>query len=132
MSIMNIMRILACLPLVASLGGCLTENPFTDYFHRTDTIKMDVGNAPNVNIATQTIDPWPPYVGNRRIPADAERMGAAVQKTHRPSAGGAGGAGGAGAGIGGAGGVGGAGLGAGAGAGAGAATGAAGGTATAQ
>jgi hypothetical protein len=133
---MRITRILACLPLLASLGGCLTENPFAEYFHRTDTIKMDAGDAQNVNIATQTIDPWPRHVGNRRIPADAERMGAAVQKTHRPSqgAGGAGGGGGAagGAGLGaGAPGAGGAG-GAGAGAGSGAGTGTTGGTATSQ
>jgi hypothetical protein len=124
---MRIIRILACLPLVAALCGCLTENPAAEYFHRSDTITMDAGNAANANIATQTVDPWPRYVGNRRIPVDAERMGAAVQKTHRPSQTGAGGGGGGGLGAGaaGAGGAGGAGAGIGAAGGTGAAGGAA-------
>jgi hypothetical protein len=130
---MRIIRILACLPLLATLGGCLTENPFAEYFHRTDTITMDAGNSQNVNIATQTVDPWPRNVGNRRIPADAERMAAAVQKTHRPSQqGGAGAGGAAGGGAAGAGAAGGTGTGTGTGAGTGTTTGATGGTATGQ
>ena len=103
----------ALLVLSASvLGGCSDI-----YFDRRETIALSADDHLQANKVEQMVDPWPRYVGNRRIPADAERMGAAVQKTHRPSAGGAGGAGGAGAGIGGAGGVGGAGLGAGAGSG---------------
>ena len=126
---MRIIRILACLPMAAALGGCLTEDPAAEYFHRIDTITMDAGNAPNVNMATQTVDPWPRNVGNRRIPADAERMAAAVQKTHRPGqqAGGGGAGGGLGGGAGG--GAGGGGLGGGLGTGTGTSTGA-GGTGT--
>jgi hypothetical protein len=79
----------ACLPLAAALGGCwgtVTENPAAEYVRRTDTIVPDAGEAMKVNAVTHVIDPWPPYVGDRRIPADGERMVTAVQRTHRPSA----------------------------------------------
>ena len=37
-------------------------------------------NAKNVNAATHVIDPWPRYVGNRRIPGNGERMSGAVER----------------------------------------------------
>ena len=86
---MRIARLLACLPLAGALGGCwgtVTENPAAEYVRRTDTIVPDAGEAMKVNAATHVVDPWPPYVGDRRIPADGERMVTAVQRTHRPSA----------------------------------------------
>jgi len=86
---MRIARLFACLPLAAALGGCwgtVTENPAAEYVHRTDTIVPDAGEAMKVNAATHVIDPWPRYVGDRRIPADGERMVTAVQRTHRPAA----------------------------------------------
>ena len=33
-----------------------------------------------MNAATHIIDPWPRYVGNRRIPANGERMAGAVER----------------------------------------------------
>src|SRR5262249_15555156 len=87
-SVMRIARLLACLWLAAALGGCwgtVTENPAAEYFRRTDTIVPDAGEAMKVNAVTHVVDPWPPYVGDRRIPADGERMVTAVQRTHRPS-----------------------------------------------
>jgi len=33
-----------------------------------------------VNAATHVIDPWPPYVGNRHIPGNGERMANAVRR----------------------------------------------------
>ena len=86
---MRIARLFACLPLAAALGGCwgtVTENPAAEYVHRTDTIVPDAGEAMKVNAATHVVDPWPRYVGDRRIPADGERMVTAVQRTHRPAA----------------------------------------------
>ena len=95
---MRIARLLACLSLAAALGGCwgtVTENPAAEYVRRTDTIVPDAGEAMKVNAATHVVDPWPRYVGDRRIPADGERMVTAVQRTHRPAAQGQGRGGGA-------------------------------------
>jgi hypothetical protein len=60
------------------LGGCFGETG--QYLHRSDTIALDNGNAADANIATHTIDPWPPGVGNRRIPANGDRMVGAVDR----------------------------------------------------
>jgi hypothetical protein len=93
---MRIARILAWIPATAVLGGCwgtVTENPAAEYVRRTDTITMSAGEAKNVNAATHIIDPWPRYVGNRRIPGDGERMATAAQRYHRPPQRGAGGGG---------------------------------------
>jgi hypothetical protein len=50
------------------------------YLQRTDKIFAGAGDAKEVNAATHVIDPWPRYVGNRRIPADGERMVGAVER----------------------------------------------------
>jgi hypothetical protein len=84
---MCIARLIGCLSLAAALGGCwgtVTENPAAEYVRRTDTIVPDAGEAMKVNAATHVVDPWPRYVGDRRIPIDGERMVTAVQRTHRP------------------------------------------------
>jgi hypothetical protein len=86
---MRIARLIGGLSLAAALGGCwgtVTENPAAEYVRRTDTIVPDAGEAMKVNAVTHVVDPWPPYVGDRRIPADGERMVTAVQRTHRPAA----------------------------------------------
>jgi hypothetical protein len=75
---------------VLSLGGCygLYGNDEMDrYFQRSDTITMSAGDAKQVNAVTHTINPWPSYVGDRRIATDARRVGAAVTRystTTRP------------------------------------------------
>ena len=72
------------------LGGCygLAGNDEMDrYVQRSDTITMSAGDAKQVNAATHTINPWPSYVGDRRIATDARRTGAAVTRyttTTRP------------------------------------------------
>jgi hypothetical protein len=53
---------------------------FGNYLERKDTIVSGAGDARDVNAATQIIDPWPRYVGNRRIPANGERMSGAVKR----------------------------------------------------
>jgi hypothetical protein len=73
-----------------SLGGCygLYGNDEMDrYFQRSDTLTMSAGDAKQVNAVTQTINPWPRNVGDRRIASDARRVGAAVTRysnTKRP------------------------------------------------
>src|SRR5262245_15488116 len=72
------------------LGGCygLAGNDEMDrYFQRSDTLTMSAGDAKQVNAVTHTINPWPEYVGDRRIAYDARRTGAAVSRygtTSRP------------------------------------------------
>ena len=65
------------------LGGCygLAGHDEVDrYFQRSDTITMSAGDAKQVNAVTHTINPWPRYVGDRRIAYDARRVGAAVTR----------------------------------------------------
>ena len=47
---------------------------FDEYNRRSDSITLGHGNAVAHNIAVQTIDPWPRYVGNSRIDVDGERL----------------------------------------------------------
>jgi hypothetical protein len=47
---------------------------FDEYNSRSDSITLGHGNAVAHNIAVQTIDPWPRYVGNSRIDIDGERL----------------------------------------------------------
>ena len=53
------------------------------YFQRSDTVTLGAGNAKAVNAATHVIDPWPRYVGNRRIPGNGDRLSRAVSATTR-------------------------------------------------
>ena len=89
------------------------QNPFATYFQRSDKITLWEGDAKAVNAATHVIDPWPRYVGNRRIPGNGDRLSRAVERYRQGSyrqpappispyfIGGYGGAGGGGAGGGG-------------------------------
>ena len=45
------------------------------YFDRMDKITSGAGNAVAHNMAVQTINPWPRYVGNDRISVDGKRIG---------------------------------------------------------
>jgi hypothetical protein len=47
---------------------------FDEYNRRSDSITLGLGNAVAHNIAVQTIDPWPAYVGKSRIDVDGERI----------------------------------------------------------
>jgi hypothetical protein len=65
----------------AALAGDQTlEDFFGSYFHRSDTIALSTGDAKNVNAMSEMLDPWPPYVRNRRLPANGSRMTGAVQR----------------------------------------------------
>src|SRR5882762_11845817 len=72
------------------LGGCYGlygHDEVDRYFQRSDTITMSAGDAKQVNAVTHTINPWPRYVGDRRIASDARRVGSAVTRysnTQRP------------------------------------------------
>ena len=99
--------------LASSAALAWDQNPFAMYFQRSDKITLWEGDAKAVNSATHVIDPWPRYVGNRRIPGNGDRLSRAVERyrlgSYRQPAqplspyfiGGYGGAGGGGAGGGG-------------------------------
>jgi hypothetical protein len=82
--VMRAQYILAAAALAGSLSASCAwawdQDPFAQYIQRSDTITLGAGDAKNVNAATHVIDPWPPYVGNRRIPANGERMTGAVER----------------------------------------------------
>jgi hypothetical protein len=89
----KISHVLAFASFVITAGGCATaayagdffffaygDDLFAPYFQRKDSVTLSAGNAKAVNAASQIIDPWPRYVGNRRIPASGERMVGAVRR----------------------------------------------------
>jgi hypothetical protein len=51
-----------------------------DYRDRRDTITSSAGNANAANIATHTVDPWPPYAKNPRMNLDGRRAGLAITR----------------------------------------------------
>lgn len=85
---MSIRYIAVFSPLL--LGGCYGlygHDEMDRYFQRSETITMSAGDAKQVNAVTHTINPWPGYVGDRRIVTDARRTGSAVARygtTTRP------------------------------------------------
>lgn len=64
----------------ARAGDRLIYDFFSPYLQRFDGIQPGAGDARDVNAATHVIDPWPPYVANRHIPANGERMANAVRR----------------------------------------------------
>src|SRR5258708_28492843 len=65
------------------LGGCYGvagHDEMDRYFQRSDTITLSAGDAKQVNAVTHTINPWPRYVGDRRIVTDARRPVGAVTR----------------------------------------------------
>jgi hypothetical protein len=64
----------------ALAGDQSFEDFFGSYFHRTDTIAVGAGDAKNVNAMSEILDPWPPHVRNRRLPANGARMTGAIER----------------------------------------------------
>ena len=61
------------------------QDPFSMYIQRKDTVTLGAGDAKAVNAATHVIDPWPRYVGNRRIPGNGDRLSRAVERYRQGS-----------------------------------------------
>jgi hypothetical protein len=57
-----------------------TDDPFEQYFQRKNGVTYGGGDAKAINSATHTIDPWPWYARNTRIPGNGERMSGAVER----------------------------------------------------
>jgi hypothetical protein len=78
---MSIRYLVVLAPLL--LGGCYGlygHDEVDRYFQRSDTLTMSAGDAKQVNAVTHTINPWPRYVGDRRIASDARRPVSAVAR----------------------------------------------------
>jgi hypothetical protein len=56
------------------------QYPFDSYLQRSDTMTLGAGNAKATNSVTHMINPWPPYVMDRRITSDGQRMVGAVER----------------------------------------------------
>jgi hypothetical protein len=66
---------IAVVGLGSTLAGCSD-----DYWNRRDTIALSAGDAIASNQAMQTVDPWPPYSGDKNIAFNGQKMQAADQR----------------------------------------------------
>jgi hypothetical protein len=78
-------KLVAGLALAAALAGCSTNQSDqvldpNGYLDRRDAISLTAGDAIASNIATQMVDPWPAYAGDRNIPYNGQRAQAAVER----------------------------------------------------
>ena len=67
--------VLAAVALGALLAGCSDL-----YWGRRETVSFHAGDAAASNLAVHTIDPWPPYAGDRNIAHNGERMQRAAER----------------------------------------------------
>ncbi|WP_439374545.1 hypothetical protein [Bradyrhizobium sp. DASA03120] len=68
---------------VFTLGACngLSGHDEVDrYYQRSDTITLSAGDAKQTNAAIHTINPWPSYVGDRRIVSQAAKTDGAIRR----------------------------------------------------
>jgi hypothetical protein len=69
-----------------ALGGCQTygNDEMVSYLQRKDTVTLSAGDASRANAVAQTIHPWPPGVGDKRIPMEGTRAVDAMAKYKCP------------------------------------------------
>jgi hypothetical protein len=70
----------ACLVALGACGPLYGDDELSRYAQRSDKVTLSAGDAKDVNATTHTIDPWPPGVTDRRIPANGERMVRAIER----------------------------------------------------
>src|SRR5260370_14841300 len=63
---------------LGSCNGLAGKDEMDRYFQRSDTITLSAGDAKKANAVTHTINPWPSYVGDRRIVAEAAKTRGAI------------------------------------------------------
>ena len=70
-----------------ALGGCKTygNDEGARYLQRKDTVTLSAGDASRANAVAQTLHPWPPDVGDRRIPMQGTRAARAMDCYKRGS-----------------------------------------------
>jgi len=65
---------------LGSCNGLAGHDEMDRYFQRSDTITLSAGDAKQANAVTHTINPWPSYVGDRRIVVGAAKTGGAIAR----------------------------------------------------
>ena len=65
----------------AALAGCgyYGNDEGVRYLQRKDTVTLSAGDASRANAVAQTIHPWPPGVGNRKIPMEGSKAVRAIE-----------------------------------------------------
>lgn len=72
---------IALLPHLANAQP--VDDPFSDYLQRSQGVSLGAGNANEANEAIQSITPWPPYVGYRRIPTQGRHAADSIEQMYR-------------------------------------------------
>src|SRR6266436_936289 len=63
---------------LGSCNGLAGHDEMDRYFQRSDTLTLSAGDAKQANAVTHTINPWPSYVGDRRIVSEAAKTRGAI------------------------------------------------------
>ena len=74
--------VLGVLP-VGACSGLYGDDELARYVQRSDKVTLSAGDAKSVNAMTHVLDPWPPGVNDRRIPANGDRMVRAIERYRR-------------------------------------------------
>jgi len=59
------------------LGGCTQADQYLD---RRETVSLGAGDAIAGNQATQIVDPWPAYSGDKNLAFNGQKMQSAVER----------------------------------------------------
>lgn len=73
--------LIGLLPSMASAQ--MVDDPFSDYLQRSQGISTGAGNANDANEAIQTITPWPPYVGDRRLRLEGRQGVETIERMYK-------------------------------------------------
>ncbi|MGP0040668.1 MAG: hypothetical protein ACLPJW_08235 [Rhodomicrobium sp.] len=65
---------------VPARAGEIWDELMGYYSQRAEGVTLRAGDAKEANSAIHAADPWPPYAGNRKIPASGERMSRAIRR----------------------------------------------------
>ena|SRR5437867_783274 len=67
-------------PTLTGCYGLYGHDEVDRYAQRADTVTLSAGDAKEVNARAHMPTPWPKEVGNRRIPAQGERLERAMDR----------------------------------------------------
>jgi hypothetical protein len=67
----------AAIGLGVWLGGCTQADQYLD---RREAVSLGAGDAIAANQATQIVDPWPPYSGDKDLTFNGQKMQSAVER----------------------------------------------------
>jgi hypothetical protein len=76
----NKMKLTRFATLSAVIAGSVLAGCSDLYYDRRETVAAGAADAVASNAAVQTVDPWPPYVGNQNVAMDGARAAIAVDR----------------------------------------------------